>query len=133
MKNKSGKNQHVIKTNVTAYCDGTVLNDLSLIKVQDMKFIGVTGIVIAVLIAVFYFTKPSDDRCRTEALKIVSGDMIKIPGYSDPNVANALTGPPEPDKILINDRFLWKDVSYVLPSTVKHVGKGYLGRFHPRD
>jgi hypothetical protein len=95
-----------------------------------MKVISIIAILVVVLVAVFYFTKPSDERCRTEASKIVSGDMIKVPGYSDPNTTNILPGAPQPDKILITDRFLWKDVSYVLPSTVRHVGKAYLGSFH---
>ena len=98
-----------------------------------MKFLSTLTILIVILTAVFYFSKPADDLLRAEAMKTVNGDMIKVPGYSDPNVANAQSSPPQPDKIIIRDRFLWKDVSYVLPSTVMHVGKGYLGSFHPQN
>jgi hypothetical protein len=87
-------------------------------------------ITLIVVSGVFLFTKPSDEACRNAAMKIVNGDLPKVPGYSDPNAANSLPVFAQPDKLLISDRFLWKDISYVYPSTVKKIGKGYLGSFH---
>jgi hypothetical protein len=96
-----------------------------------MKPITIIVAIGLIVLAVFYFTKPSDDACRTEAMKIVSADIAKVPGYSDPNATAALPAVPQADKFLITDRFLWKDISYVYPTTVKKIGKGYLGSFHP--
>jgi len=88
-------------------------------------------VILVVAAALFYLTKPTDSQCRTEAMKIVSQDLIKVPGYSDPNPTNTLTSGPQVDKILIKDYVLWKDVSYIYPGSVRKVGKGYLGKFHP--
>ena len=95
-----------------------------------MKPVTIIIVILLVVLAVFFFSKPSDKECRAEAMKIVNVDMTKVPGYSDPNAANALPDLPQPDKFLITDRILWKDISYVYPSTVKKIGKGYLGAFH---
>ena len=88
-------------------------------------------ILLVVASAVFFFTKPADSLCRAEAIKIVSQDLIKVPGYSDPNSANESSSGPQTDKILIKDYILWKDVSYIYPGSVRKVGRGYLGNFHP--
>lgn len=90
-------------------------------------------IIIIILLAVgglFYFSKPTDTRCREEAMKIVTGDLVKVPGYSDPGTNNTLSSSPQPDKIVIKDHVLWKDISYIYPGSVKKIGKAYLGNFH---
>jgi len=96
-----------------------------------MKGLLVFLILLVVAAGVFFFTKPADSVCRAEAIKIVSQDLIKVPGYSDPNPANTLPPGPQTDKVLIKDYVLWKDVSYIYPGSVRKVGKGYLGNFHP--
>lgn len=96
-----------------------------------MKSLVIVIAIVVVILGIFLFTKPSDESCRSEAMKIVNADLPKVPGYSDPNAAATLPATAQADKLLITDRFLWKDISYVYPSTVKKIGKGYLGSFHP--
>ncbi|MES1219789.1 MAG: hypothetical protein ABUT20_30090 [Bacteroidota bacterium] len=96
-----------------------------------MKYFTITLIVLVIIGSLFYFTKPNDNRCREEAIKIVSTDMVKVPGYSDPNASIALPSAPENDKVVIKDKVLWKEVSYIYPGSVKKLGNAYLGYFHP--
>ncbi|MGC4038318.1 MAG: hypothetical protein QM764_20310 [Chitinophagaceae bacterium] len=95
-----------------------------------MKSLTVVVVIIAAILSTFYFSKPSDIRCRDAAMKIVTNDLTKVPGYSDPNAVNISGATAESDKVLISDRVLWKDISYVYPSSVKKIGTAYLGSFH---
>ena len=96
-----------------------------------MKTLPVVIAVIVVTIAVFYFSKPTDNRCRDEALSIVAAETVQVPGYGDPSKTQTLTDQPQSDKILIKDKFLWKEVMYVYPQSVRKIGTAYLGSFHP--
>jgi hypothetical protein len=54
-----------------------------------------------------------------------------VPGYSDPNNVETKNGTAfSPTNLTIDDKFLWKKVSYVYLSHVKTIGYAYLGSFH---
>ena len=96
-----------------------------------MKYLLTTLIILLVTGSIFYFTKPSNQRCADAAMKVVDADSYKVPGYSDPNnveTKNATSF--SPDNLAIDDKFLWKKVSYVYLSEVKTIGYAYLGSFH---
>ncbi|MEJ0105908.1 MAG: hypothetical protein WDO19_26615 [Bacteroidota bacterium] len=96
-----------------------------------MKYLLTTLIVLAVASGIFYFTKPSNRRCADAAMNVVNADSYKVPGYSDPNNVETKNATAfSPDNLTIDDKFLWKKVSYVYLSQVKTIGYGYLGSFH---
>ena len=96
-----------------------------------MKYLLIILIILVVAGSIFYFTKPSNKRCAEAAMKVVDADSYKVPGYSDPgNVETKNATPFSPGNLTIDDKFLWKKVSYVYLSEVKTIGYAYLGSFH---
>jgi hypothetical protein len=98
----------------------------------NMKSFNSALIIILLIAAVFFFTKPADETCQAKAREILAGSRPSTPGYENPMTENA-KGPIAPEAIFVKDKVLWKEVDYIQQGQVKVLGYGWLGSFHKRS
>lgn len=98
-----------------------------------MKFSWILLIVIAIVLIIGIFTKPDNAFCVEKAKEAIASINQNVPGYSNPLNQEESRGGSDVrvDQIMIKDRLLWKEVSYVSTSNVKILGYAYLSKFHP--
>lgn len=77
-------------------------------------------------------SKPDYDECMQQGKQIAERRIAsKYPGYlnvADTTLDSAALHAPQ--KIIVTDRFLFKEVSYSWNGKVQLLGKAYLGSFH---
>ncbi len=96
-----------------------------------MKLSYVILMLVIILIAVGYFTKPSNEFCVQKAKENIQTFNQSVPGYNNPvNPENRSGNDVRPDQIMILDRFLWKEIRFASSSNVQLVGYAYLNKFH---
>ncbi len=97
-----------------------------------MKLILILGAVLLAIVAVGFFTKPSNEYILTKAREAVRSINVSVPGYSQPLTpeGRSFTQSFRDDQVLIIDKLLWKEVRYASSSNVQLLGYGYLGKFH---
>jgi hypothetical protein len=104
------------------------------LKVNDMRSLFVSLLILVLAAGSFYFTKPSNQQCMEEAMKLVNADSYKVPGYSDPNNIETKSGADLfRNNLIIDDKILCKEISYAYLSRVKTIGYGYPGSFHKAE
>jgi hypothetical protein len=96
-----------------------------------MKALGTLVIILLVIAAVFFFTKPTDAECIANAKPTVNATALSItPGYDNP-MDEGPTGKTAPEALHVKDKFFWKEVEYTVKGETKTVGYAYLGSYHP--
>lgn len=97
-----------------------------------MKAISILITFLVVLVAIAFFTKPSNEELLSKAKEAVRSINTAVPGYNQPlsPEGRSATGSFRDDQLLIIDRFLWKEIRYASSSNVQLLGYGYLGKFH---
>jgi hypothetical protein len=91
--------------------------------------IGIVGLIIVTVI--FYFTKPTDQVCLEKAKANINGSRYStsIPGYENPMEENS-KAPIGQEAIFVKDKFLWKEVDYIVKGQIRVIGYAWLGSFH---
>jgi hypothetical protein len=96
-----------------------------------MKALRILIIILLIIAAVFYFTKPTDAECRAKVKPTIDARALSItPGYDNP-MDESTAGKAAADAVRVRDKFFWKEVEYTSKGEVKTVGYAYLGTFHP--
>jgi len=96
-----------------------------------MKLSYVILIVVIIIVAVGFFSKPSNEFCVEKAKENIAAFNGSVPGYNNPLNPESRSGSDmRPDQIMILDRFLWKEVRFASSSNVRLVGYAYLNKFH---
>lgn len=95
-----------------------------------MKAFNIAIVLFLVLAAIFFFTKPTDASCIAQAKATVDGGQYSTPGYENPMLEN-MKGPVSAEAIFVKDKFLWKEVDYIVRGQIRVVGYAWLGSFHP--
>src|SRR4051812_43597792 len=96
-----------------------------------MKALNILVIILVVIAAVLFFTKPTDAECIAKAKPTVNARALSItPGYDNP-MDEGTAGKTAPEALHVKDKVFWKEVEYSLKGEIKTVGYGYLGSYHP--
>jgi hypothetical protein len=96
-----------------------------------MKAFNLVIVILLIITVIFYFTKPTDQICIEKAKSSINGGQFSnnIPGYDNPATENA-KGPVGQEAIFVKDKFLWKEVDFIVRGQIQVVGYGWLGSFH---
>jgi hypothetical protein len=90
------------------------------------KVLNVKLLVLFILAVIAYFTKPSDEQCRTKITQELNKRGYKVAIYFQRDKNNQIKG--LVNDISIKDRLIYKDVYYYFEGENKKIGLGAFGK-----
>lgn len=96
-----------------------------------MKAIRVLLILIVLGLVILFFTRPSDEFCRSHATAAIMSHRQTTPGYENPlDPTQSATPSVDSMDIIIENRIFWKDVGYAGPNGFEKVGYALFNNFY---
>ena len=96
-----------------------------------MKAFNSAIVLMLIISVILYFTKPTDQSCIEKAKSNIDGERFSnsTPGYNNPMSENSKS-PVAQEAIFVKDKFLWKEVDYIVKGRIRVIGYAWLGSLH---